>query len=58
MIKPELMLDPAEPEIYTIAGKNVIVATVRPSPGPVYQAHGIYWIRRGTQLNGIAGSGK
>jgi predicted HTH transcriptional regulator len=48
MIKPELVLDPAEPEIYTMSGKNVVVATVRPSPGPVYQAHGIYWIRRGT----------
>lgn len=48
MIKPELVLDPAEPEIYIISGKIVVVATVRPSPGPVYQAHGIYWIRRGT----------
>lgn len=48
MIRPELMLDPSEPEIYTIAGKNVVVATVPPSHGPVYQAHGIYWIRRGT----------
>jgi predicted HTH transcriptional regulator len=48
MIKPELVLDPTEPEIYTIAEKNVIVATVKPSSGPVYQAHGIYWIRRGT----------
>jgi ATP-dependent DNA helicase RecG len=48
MIKPELVLDPAEPEMYTISGKNVVVATVRPSPGPVYQAHGIYWVRRGT----------
>ncbi len=48
MIKPELMFDPSEPEIYTLAGKNVVVATVRPSHGLVYQAHGIYWIRRGT----------
>jgi ATP-dependent DNA helicase RecG len=48
MIQPELVLDPCEPEIYTIAEKNVVVATVRPSHGPVYQAHGIYWIRRGT----------
>lgn len=47
MIKPELVLDPAEPEIYTMSGKNVVVATVRPSLGSVYQAHGIYWIRRG-----------
>ena len=48
MIQPELTLDPAEPEIYTLAGKKVIVVTVKPSAGPVYQAHGIYWIRRGT----------
>ncbi len=48
MIKPELVLDPPEPEVYTIAGKKIIVATVRPSQGPVYQAHGIYWMRRGT----------
>ncbi len=48
MIKPELVLDPPEPEIYTIAGKQLVVATVKPSDGPVYQAHGIYWVRRGT----------
>lgn len=48
MIKPELVLNPPDPEIYTIAGKNLVVATVRPSDGPVYQAHGIYWVRRGT----------
>jgi ATP-dependent DNA helicase RecG len=48
MIKPELVLDPPEPEIYTVAEKNLVVATVKPSHGPVYQAHGIYWVRRGT----------
>ena len=48
MIKPELVLDPPEPEIYTISGKKLVVATVKPSHGPVYQAHGIYWVRRGT----------
>jgi ATP-dependent DNA helicase RecG len=48
MIKPELALDPPEPEIYTVEGKKLVVATVRSSPGPVYQAHGIYWVRRGT----------
>jgi len=48
MIKPELVLDPPEPEIYTLSGKNVVIATVKPSHGPVYQAHGIYWVRRGT----------
>lgn len=48
MIKPDLVLDPPEPEIYTIAGKKLVVATVKPTHGPVYQAHGIYWVRRGT----------
>jgi len=48
MIKPELVLDPPEPEIYSISGKQLVVATVKPSQGPVYQAHGIYWVRRGT----------
>ena len=48
MIKPELVLDPSEPEIYTVEGKKLAVATVKPSHGPVYQAHGIYWVRRGT----------
>ncbi len=36
MIKPELVLDPAEPEIYTFGDKNLVVAIVRPSHGPVY----------------------
>ena len=48
MIKPELVIDPPEPEIYRIAGENVVIAAVKPSHGPVYQAHGIYWVRRGT----------
>ena len=48
MIKPELVLDPPEPEIYTVEGKKLVIATVRSSHGSVYQAHGIYWVRRGT----------
>ncbi len=48
MIKPELVLDPPEPELYMVEGKKLVVATVRSSHGPVYQAHGIYWVRRGT----------
>ena len=38
IVKPELVLEPPEPEIYTIAGKKLVVATVRPSRGPVYQS--------------------
>ena len=48
MVKPELVLDPPEPEVYTVSGKKLVVVGVRPSHGPVYQAHGIYWVRRGT----------
>jgi ATP-dependent DNA helicase RecG len=48
MVKPDFLLDPPEPEIYTLSGKNVVVATIKPSSGPVYQAHGIYWVRCGT----------
>ncbi len=48
MIKPELVLDPSEPEIYTVDGKKLVVVTIKPRDGPVYQAHGIYWMRRGT----------
>ena len=46
MIRPELVLD--SPEIYVTSGKKLVVVTVKPSYGPVYQAHGIYWVRRGT----------
>ena len=31
IVKPELVLEPPEPEIYTIAGKKIVVASVRPS---------------------------
>src|SRR3978361_221771 len=30
MIKPELLLEPPEPEIHTVSGKQVVVATVKP----------------------------
>src|SRR6266705_2360882 len=56
MIKPELVLDPPEPEIYTVSGKKLVVATVKPSHGPVYQAHGIYWVRRGTHTVSLSWS--
>src|SRR5579859_1670793 len=36
VIKPELVLDPPEPEIYTVGGKKIVVATVRSSHGSVY----------------------
>ena len=43
IIKPALVLDPLEPEIYEIEGKQLVVATVPPNDGSVYQAGGVFW---------------
>jgi ATP-dependent DNA helicase RecG len=48
MIDPPLVLDPPEPEVYELDSKQVVVATIPPSKGPVYQASGVFWMRRGT----------
>ncbi|GAC1391377.1 MAG: helix-turn-helix domain-containing protein [Ktedonobacteraceae bacterium] len=47
-IEPKLLLDPPEPEIYELDGKRLVVATVPPSAGPIYQSSGVCWVRRGT----------
>ena len=47
-VKPALVLDPPEPEVYILGNKQVVVATVGPSKGPVYQSGGVCWVRRGT----------
>src|SRR3989442_3744161 len=54
VIKPELVLDPPEPEVYVLAGKKLLVATIPPTNGPVYQAGGIFWIRQGTQTRALS----
>ncbi len=48
IIKPALVLDPPEPEIYEIDGKQLVVATVPSNNGSVYQSGGVFWVRRGT----------
>jgi ATP-dependent DNA helicase RecG len=53
VIKPALLLDPPEPEVVEIAEKKLVIATVPPSNGPIYQAGGIFWIRRGTQTSAL-----
>ncbi len=40
IIKPVLLLDPPEPEVYALDGKTLVVATVPPNNGAVYQASG------------------
>lgn len=47
-IEPKLLLEPPEPEIYVLDGKRLVVATVPPNRGPLYQSSGVCWIRRGT----------
>lgn len=47
-IEPKLLLDPPEPEICELDGKRLVVATVLPSAGPIYQSSGVCWVRRGT----------
>jgi predicted HTH transcriptional regulator len=32
VIKPELVLDPPEPEVYVLAGKKLLVVTIPPTP--------------------------
>jgi len=54
VIKPELVLDPPEPEVYVLAGKKLLVATIPPTDGPVYQAGGIFWLRQGTQTRALS----
>ncbi len=54
VIKPELMLDPPEPEIYVLTGKKLLVVTIPPTDGRVYQAGGIFWIRQGTQTRALS----
>jgi hypothetical protein len=42
-VKPALVLDPLEPELYELEGKRLVVATVPLSRGPVYQSGGVFW---------------
>jgi ATP-dependent DNA helicase RecG len=48
IIKPALVLDPPEPEVYEIDGKQLVVAIVPPNNGSVYQSGGVFWVRRST----------
>src|SRR6202035_1612086 len=48
IMKPALVLDPPEPEIYEIDGKQLVVATVPPNNGSIYQSGGVFWVRRST----------
>lgn len=53
VIKPELALDPPEPEVYVLAGKKLLVVTIPSTDGPVYQAGGIFLDKAGNSNEGI-----
>lgn len=46
--QPSLVLTPPEPEIYIVDDKKLVVVGIPPSGGPLYQAGGVFWKRRGT----------
>lgn len=48
LCKPVIALEGSEPELYNIRGKNVLVAKIPANNGPLYQAGGVCWIRRGS----------
>jgi len=54
VIKPEIVLNPPEPEVYVLGGKKLLVVTISSTVGPVYQAGGIFWIRQGTQTRALS----
>jgi ATP-dependent DNA helicase RecG len=47
-LQPTIALSSVEPQIFTLDGKKIVVASVPPSEGPVYQAGGVFWVRRST----------
>ena len=47
-VDPSLVLDPPEPEIYTLEGKQLVIAHIPSNNGLLYQAGGVCWIRKGT----------
>jgi ATP-dependent DNA helicase RecG len=51
MIQPVLLLDPPEPEVYILDDKQLVVATVLPNRGALYQSSGVCWIRRSTHTH-------
>ncbi len=48
LCKPVVRLDPALPEVVELEGKQLVIAYIPPNNGKLYQAGGVFWIRRGT----------
>ena len=48
LCKPTILLDPIDPETYVVGGKTLVLATVPPNKEVLYQASGVFWVRRGS----------
>lgn len=48
LCKPPISLESNELETFVVKGKQIVVATVKPNNGTLYQAGGVFWIRRGS----------
>ncbi|HEX2911915.1 MAG TPA: ATP-binding protein [Chloroflexia bacterium] len=48
MCKPPLPLHPNQIQVVEIRGKKLVLAHIPPNDGTLYQAGGVYWLRRGT----------
>jgi len=48
MIRPPVTFAGGGPSVVTIDGVPLVVAQVPPNDGPLYQASGVFWQRRGT----------
>lgn len=48
LCKPPVALEGSEPQTFVIKGRQIVVATVPPNNGTLYQAGGVFWIRRGS----------
>lgn len=48
LCKPTLLLEPPEPEVFVVKGKSLVVASIPPNRGTLYQASGVCWVRRGS----------
>jgi ATP-dependent DNA helicase RecG len=46
--EPEIRFEPVTPEILTLRNQKLVVATIPPNDGTVYQVGGAFLIRRGT----------
>jgi ATP-dependent DNA helicase RecG len=48
MVKPAVTLRGPGPDVITLYAMTLVVAQVPPNDGTLYQASGVFWIRKGT----------